>query len=425
MAVSHAGVVHVIWHNYDDVVDGYRVSYVQKIGENSFSTPLQSTMASPPGVLFAHSDVAYMFFETNGSFSYIQVDLQGFSAPQYLGPGYGLYFFLRSAVDVNGVLHIVWPSYEGSYYYTYVASHEGPVTPYLIANPLGFISSLYSVVAQDIGHLNIAMRENDSLWYLQSLPPLVEPLEHVILQPVSLPLTMTQPILSFFYRLGGIQVGIDSWLAVQVEDASGVTTLLTETQNTTAWQQCSLDMHQWQGQSITLTFNLHQVAGASPYAHVYLDEVSLGSARPDVWISGTDTSGLPGEPIVYTIDYGNQGGGTAQSVRITNTLPVEMSFVNASVSPVITTPSLVWDVGTLAPQSSASPIVVTVTLVPTVTAFTTLTHTLEIAPQDMGLSGTLILDPGLVELETVNNVATAGIYVGKHIFLPVILRSYN
>jgi len=235
---------------------------------------------------------------------------------------------------------------------------------------------------------------------------------------------MTHPFLSFFYRLVGVQVGVDSGLVVRVEDALGVTTLFTDTQNVATWQHRALDMQPWRGQSVTLTFSLRQAAGASPYAHVYLDEISLGSARPDVWIAGTDTSGLRGEPIVYTIEYGNQGGGTAQAVRITDTLPAEMTFVDASILPDITTPSLVWNVGTLAPQSVASSIVVTVTLAPTVTAFATLTHTLEIAPQEMGLSGTLMLDPGLVELETANNVTTAGIYVGKHIFLPLILRKF-
>ena len=429
MAVSHSGVVHVIWSNYDGVVGGYRVSYVQKIGDNSFSTPLQSTMDYAPSVFLAHNDVAYILFEMNSSISYIHVDSQGFSAPQYLGPGQDILLYMRSAVDANGILHIVWPGYEDYYYpsytiynYTYVESPQGPVTPRVVANPLGLFSESYRIVAQDIDHLHFAISGNYGLYYLQSLPSLANPSDFTISQPVSLPLTMTHPILSFFYRLGGIQVGVDSWFAVQVEDVSGVTALLAETQNTTAWQHRSLDVHQWQGQSITLTFNLHQAAGASPYAHVYLDEISLGSARPDVWIAGTDTSGLPGESIVYTIDYGNQGGGMAQSVHITNTLPVGMSFVDASVPPDITTPSLVWDVGTLAPQSSTSPIVVTVTLVPTVTVFATLTHTLEIAPQDMGLSGTLILDPGLVELETANNVAMAGIYVAKHVFLPLILK---
>jgi len=425
MAVGQSGVVHVIWYDYDDATGGYRVSYVHKSGNDPFSAPLQSTTPSASVVLLAHDDVAYILLGATSALSYIRVDSQGFSTSQYLGPGYDLYLSLRSDVDVNGVLHIVWPSYEGGYYYyTYIASSEGPVSPYLIANPLGFISSQYSVVAQDIRHLHFAMHCDDGLYYLQSLPPLEDSLDYTISQSISLPLTMTHPFLSFLYRLGGVQVGVDSGLVVRVEDALGVRTLFTDKQNVATWQHRALDMQPWRGQSVTVTFSLHQAAGAPPYAHVYLDEVSLGSARPDVWIAGTDTSGIPGESIVYTIDYGNQGGGTAQAVRITNTLPADITFVDASVLPVMTTPSLVWNVGTLAPQSAASQIAVTVTLAPTVTAFTTLTHTLEIAPQDLGLSGTLMLDPGLVELEIANNVTTAGIYVGKHIYLPLVLKKF-
>jgi len=425
-AVSQSGMVHVVWSNYDDTIGKNRIFYIQKMGDDSFSAPVQSTADFYPRVLLAHNDLAYILFETDGGVSYMMVSGQEFSTLQYLGPGADeLRLNLRSAVDSNNILHIVWPSYsDGNYYYAYVESPQGLATPHLIANPRGLFSPIYRIAAQDIEHLHFVMLGDYGVDYLQSLPPLENSLDYTVSQSITLPLTMTHPLLSFFYQLGGIQAGVDSGLAVQVEDALGATTLFTDTQNAATWQHRALDMQPWRGQTVTLTFNLHQAAGVSPYAHVYLDEISLGSARPDVWIAGTDTSGIPGESIVYTIAYGNQGGGTAQAVRITDTLPAEVSFIAASVPPIITTPALVWDVGTLAPQSAASQIAVTVTLVPTVTVFSTLAHTLEIAPQDMGLSGTLMLDPGLVELETANNVATAGIYVGKHVFLPLILKKF-
>ena len=53
---------------------------------------------------------------------------------------------------------------------------------------------------------------------------------------------------------------------------------------------------------------------------------------------------MPGETVVQTITYGNQGGASTSQTLITYTLPAELEFVSASVPRSTVTPSgLVWD----------------------------------------------------------------------------------
>ena len=54
-----------------------------------------------------------------------------------------------------------------------------------------------------------------------------------------------------------------------------------------------------------------------------MDEVNLGSARPDLWVealSDVDYA-MPGETVVQTLIYGNQGGASTSETLITYTLP--------------------------------------------------------------------------------------------------------
>jgi uncharacterized repeat protein (TIGR01451 family) len=120
-------------------------------------------------------------------------------------------------------------------------------------------------------------------------------------------------------------------------------------------------------------------------------------------------TGLPSSTLIYHLTYTNQGGAPAPGTLITLTLPAELTYVDASLPPLTSTSEIVWDVGNLAAKSGPYTIVVTATVAPTATFFSTLTSTVS-----LNTSG--------AELETANNSAQAGTFVAYQIFFPVLRR---
>ncbi len=105
--------------------------------------------------------------------------------------------------------------------------------------------------------------------------------------------TLHKPTLSFLYSAESSSTG-GSFFEVTVSHEITPSTIPTETLSSaivsqtitatqlfsttsnTPWQLGWVDMTSWQGQTITVTFAVHQMAGDTPM-QVYLDEVSLGS----------------------------------------------------------------------------------------------------------------------------------------------------
>ena len=222
-----------------------------------------------------------------------------------------------------------------------------------------------------------------------------------IAQTATLPITMSSPILSFLYQyqassptpLNG------SWFNVRVDNGITATVLFTTTSKTNDWTHRWFDLSQWAGQTITLTFNLHQQTG-DPATWAYLDEVTIGSAYPGLYVNKTgSTEAPPGGQVVYVITYGNEGGAAASQVWITDTWPNELILVDAQPSPSLTTASsLGWDVGSLLAKSGPLTITITATVAPTATMWHWFTNTVSISTT-------------AEELETANNVAQAATFV--------------
>ena len=98
-----------------------------------------------------------------------------------------------------------------------------------------------------------------------------------ITQPVSIPVTWSQPTLSFMYRV--IQGGPgDALLATVSGDNEVITHSVALTPN--EWTHTWHDLSAFSGQTVTLSFGFKEQTGAQ---QVYLDEISLGEARPGVF----------------------------------------------------------------------------------------------------------------------------------------------
>jgi uncharacterized repeat protein (TIGR01451 family) len=234
--------------------------------------------------------------------------------------------------------------------------------------------------------------------------------DSAISQSVQVPEGSGPPTLSFLYRLTGSSSTGDRGLGIAVSDEVSATEIVTLTVDTTDWTHAWVDMTPWAGKTLTLTLSVHQTAG-EPAVRALLDEISLGSAYPDVWagMSGP-AAALPDSPIVYTIHYGNRGGVLAAGVRVTDTLPAEISFVSAEPSPeVVSPPLLAWNIGDLPAESITATIRITGTVKSDAQPFAILTNNAETGAAS-------------AELELTNNQAQTQTVVAWLSYLPVVMR---
>ena len=231
-------------------------------------------------------------------------------------------------------------------------------------------------------------------------------------QTLTLPAEMTSPYLSFFYQLSGASAPNSTGLRVRVQRGTLTENLLETVSNTDGWQPAFYDLGDWQGQAITLTFRVHNVAGLAG-AQALVDEVNIGSSQPDLWVevhNDTDFA-MPGETVVSQITYANQGGASTSGTVITFTLPAELDFVSASVPPTVTPAGLVWNVVGLVGGGGTFEIDVTATVANTATPFNLYESQAHIAA-------------GVVdhELEMLNNQASVRLQVGRILMLPLMLK---
>lgn len=222
-------------------------------------------------------------------------------------------------------------------------------------------------------------------------------------QQVTIPLTYTQPTLSFFYRQAHSAPEVGNGLQVLISS-----TLIFSASQETDWTHAWLDLSPWAGQTVSVTFQSHQVAGY-PYVELALDEISLGSAYPDGWIDlAGPSSALPGEIITYTLHFGVRGG-LLPSTTLTVTLPAGLQWVNASLLPTQQANLLVWELGDLEATATPDPIQVSLRLA-------------EATPPNAWLSLTASIGADTLDWETENNLSYARVFVGARLFLPLTRR---
>ena len=228
----------------------------------------------------------------------------------------------------------------------------------------------------------------------------------LLAQSVTISPTIAAPTLSFLYRAGGLTPAGASSFTVSLDDGHNSATVAT-LYSSVAWRPTSVDLSDWLGQTVTLTFQLEQ-AQAAPVAWLYLDEVTLGSTYPDIWVMGGHANALPGEEARLTLTYGNRGGAPAAGVQLTYTLPADVSFISANIPPITTLP-LVWNLGDLPARGEPA----TLELIVAVSSD---------APSFADLPGTAVISANTLELELVNNSAQTIIRTERYLYLPILFR---
>ncbi len=143
------------------------------------------------------------------------------------------------------------------------------------------------------------------------------------------PAAAPAPTLSFLHRFG-TGFPSDSRLEVVVDDGISSTTVFSATTGTDTWVHEWADLTPWAGRSVTLRFKVIEVAGGA-HAWAYIDEVTVGSAHPDLWVSRSGRNAAPpGQQIVQDVIYGNRGGAAASNGHVTLHLPPELTFVSGT-----------------------------------------------------------------------------------------------
>jgi uncharacterized repeat protein (TIGR01451 family) len=84
-----------------------------------------------------------------------------------------------------------------------------------------------------------------------------------------------------------------------------------------------------------------------PAAWAVIDDVSVGAAHADAWVTGESATGQPGWIVAQTLRVGNRGAVAADGVVLTYTLPPELTYSAADPAPSSTSP-LRWELGSLA-----------------------------------------------------------------------------
>jgi uncharacterized repeat protein (TIGR01451 family) len=172
------------------------------------------------------------------------------------------------------------------------------------------------------------------------------------------------------------------------------------------WQLYWIDMKEWAGSTITISFMLNQQEG-DPYLQIYLDSVSLGSAFTDLQLHATGKSAaIPGDEVVYVLNYQNKSGVIGENVLLTATLPSELDYVAANPEPISTTP-LTWELGNLDAYSDMQTIILTTTVNNSATPRDTVNVLFEIGSD-------------MPEIEVHNNVVEKELFIGRFIYLPFI-----
>ncbi|MBN1886562.1 MAG: PD40 domain-containing protein [Thermoflexales bacterium] len=425
MTVTPNGRVHMTWDDWD------HVRYIER-DSNGHWSPVKTLSAGIGGYwpqigMSEDGQIHVVWFRRYGATCHAWKQAQGsWSSPQCVAqPSYGFQDGMATAVDRQGNVHLVW-SYRTSYfnpewswdvYYVQWRQHTGAWTaPRLldiVDTPNGIAAQL---AVDDKGHVNmirtgIGPWGDPDIFYLRSLSA-EQSSDVTIAQAVTIPMTMSTPVLSFLYQFGSTSLAGGNWFRASVNDGITATTLVSINAVTDDWTHRWFDLSSWRGQVLTVAFDVRHVGGF-PTAWAYLDEVTLGSANPDLWVSkSSPPAAKPGEQVVYTISYGNQGGAPASGMRFTDTLPAELDVVGANPSPVVSGSLLLdwgWDVRDLPAQSGPFVIVITANVSATIPMFSNLTNTVRI----QSTSG---------ELETANNVASALTFIGYRVYLPLVAR---
>ena len=410
LLVNPQGTVHALWTSYYVKPGSVAVAYASKPKDGSWglATPISTgNNASGANMTIDETGALYAAWQLNGNVSIEYRAKQpgsAWSAPETIA--YGDTTAGPKVAAGSGKVGIVFSSASihtgvSSAFLTVKSAGTPWSSPFMISPEYQSLGYTDAAIGADGKFRVVGDRTTGSSSYGQYVPEEIFYREQTLPDPdadgsIAQSLTildsMAHPALSFYYNLTIGSVTTPPAFSVTLQPTTGgKVSLFTTSQVTSDWTFRSVDLTTWKGQAVTLKFNIHHKAGYLPVIAL-VDDVALGSAYPDLWVSSNNTRGLPGDQVTFNIGCGNHGGVAAPHAGLTISLPPGLTFVKAVPAPVDPTAStLTWGLGDLAPKSNACSVSLTATIDPAFRIPHTLTADVQITTSS-------------TELEVDNNV---------------------
>jgi uncharacterized repeat protein (TIGR01451 family) len=469
LAVGDDGIFHLVWS--DSSNSGYMNVYYVRCGMTGDCTEPQN-ISLADGYYHAHNPrivpsadgglhIVWAYQSEEFHMTYLHRGRDGaWSIPERI-PGANWGRELRLATDAAGVLHIVGRDYyiwsaqrdrRGTWTsMTIVPGSSGAVYYDLIMMPIGALHLVWQSLADGNNEIFYALGDAGGAWtaarnishdvgvsttprigldtygivyvvwgdatdgafrILYAGPTLTPQTgDSAVVQTFALPESIPAPTLSWLYRFDRAWQDNRSGFEVRLRSSAAASTLFATTDTTAGWTHRWFDLSPWAGQTVTLTFNVHQEAGG-PVAWAYLDEVTVGSgAYPDLWTAAATQVAAPGDNVTFTLPYGNRGEALAHGATLTVTLPTGLTFVSADPPPAATGPNVTWSLGDLPAATGPAAITLVASVSPT-------------APPGFVLTGAVDIASATNEIETADNAASLLVYVGgARRYLPLALAA--
>jgi len=149
-------------------------------------------------------------------------------------------------------------------------------------------------------------------------------------QEVTISPALQAPTLSLMAKANGDTGGDGSGLEVIVLPDGGSEVVVLSPVLGETWAHYWADLTSWQGQKVEIIIRTIQDSNDPPLT-VYVDDISLGSASPELWVdmSSTPPSAIMGEFVTINIEYGNQGAVAAADGKLDVALDHSLSLVYA------------------------------------------------------------------------------------------------
>ena len=171
-------------------------------------------------------------------------------------------------------------------------------------------------------------------------------------QEITIPHKMGFPALAFMAKAAGDKPLDNTGLEVLIVPDGGSEIMLFDYHLTEYWAFYTYLVTSFKGEKIDVIFRVTQDS-SDPTLTVYLDDVSLGSAHPELWVDldASPRAALKDDIVNLDIYFGNRGGVNATNGKLEVTLDPAMSFVSAIPPASQNGHVLSWDWPTLAAHS--------------------------------------------------------------------------
>ncbi len=411
-----SGQLHVVLEGGS--INNYGLYYFRRGPFTSWSLPYRISQEIPDELDFIVTDdgVLHLVYVTPDGIKYMRRSQNSiWSQVQPIYSNQSFFYNLDVASDGDRNIFLSWNTYSsttGDVYFAYQKPDGTWAQPHNLSagvSDVAYFPRLAIGPNLDTQILWIGEKNNHYSIYFSGLESSDTTSSSTLSQIVSLPMTLTHPILSFMYQAGGLHPDGETNLEILIDDGNVMTPMLDLQKSSANWKHEWIDLSTWAGQTVTVTFALHQAVGA-PIAWSYLDEITLGSAYPDLWVEVSDTAVFPGDLVVHELTYGNQSGAASGDVVLTYTLPADIAFVNASVPPTaVNASTLTWNLNALPATSDPSTILIIGIVSAAAEPLTHLISTAEIMTTS--------------ELEIFNNTAQGSTFTGRFSYLPIIARN--